>query len=64
MYDWKPTWESAWFVLTAVATVVLQSIAGQAPPTDVKTWAIGVGAGAVRAALGAVLSLMTGAKSA
>lgn len=61
-YDFHLTPEAVWFVLTAVATVLLQAFQG-APPTDYRTWLIGLGAAAVRAALGAILDLSTKAEA-
>lgn len=57
-YDFRANDEAVWFVLTTVGTSVLQMLQG-APPADMKVWAMGVGAAAVRAGLGAILHLMT-----
>lgn len=60
-YTFKPGPEMVWFVVVAIATVVLQAIVtqGATAPTDMSAWLLGVGVAAVRAVLGALLQLMS-----
>lgn len=60
-YVWKQKEEALWLVATAVGVVALQAMATFDPTTitDYKAWAAGIGAAAVRAAGGALLSLVT-----
>lgn len=57
-YDFKAWEELFWFVLVAVATVVLQALAEFDPEriSDWRTWLVGIGAAAVRAGAGAALA--------
>lgn len=57
-YQFRPTPELIWFVLTAVVAVVAQALTG-APPTDWRVWGVSIAAAAVRAAVGALLSYTT-----
>lgn len=57
-YEFKALEELGWFVLVAVATVVLQALVEFDPSRidDWRAWAVGVGAAAVRAGAGAALA--------
>ena len=57
-YEFKALEELFWFVVVAVATVVLQALVEFDPAKidDWRAWAIGLGAAAVRAAAGAALA--------
>ena len=59
-YTFKPV-ELFWAALTAVVTVVLQALITFDPAeiTDWRLWAIGIGAGAVRAAAAALIVFFT-----
>ena len=59
-YTFKPI-ELFWAALTAVVTVVLQALISFDPTQigDLKLWAIGIGAGAVRAAAAALIVFFT-----
>ncbi len=58
MYDFKRLEEMAWASLTAAAVFAVQVLTSFDPDTvtDWKTWAVSLGAGAVRAAAAAVLA--------
>ena len=59
-YNFKLAPESVWFVVTAVVTVVLQAVVSTPDaPTDIKAWLVAVGAAAVRALVGALISVAT-----
>lgn len=55
-YTFKPI-ELFWAALTAITTVVLQALVDFDPSTitDWQAWAVGIGAGAVRAGAAALL---------
>ena len=57
-YEFKAFDELFWFVLVAVVTVVLQALVEFDPARidDWRSWAIGIGAAAVRAGAGAALA--------
>lgn len=59
-YTFKPI-ELFWAALTAVVTVVLQALITFDPSeiADWRLWAIGIGAGAVRAAAAALIVFFT-----
>lgn len=59
-YTFKPI-ELFWAALTAVVTVILQALISFDPTqiTDFRLWAIGIGAGAVRAAAAALIVFFT-----
>lgn len=59
-YTFKPI-ELFWAALTAVVTVVLQALITFDPNeiVDWETWAVGIGAGAVRAAAAALIVFFT-----
>lgn len=56
MYNFKFKQEVVWVVLVAAGTVVLQALVDFDPMmSDYKVWAIGIGAGIIRAASAAAL---------
>lgn len=55
-YDFQKSAELIWAVLTAVVGALAASTAMDKPPSDWHAWLIGIGAAAVRAVLGAVMS--------
>lgn len=59
MYDFKMGSELAWIAAVAAGVFALQVAAEFDPAviTDVRTWAVALGAGMVRAAAAAVLAL-------
>ena len=58
-YVWKPE-EWAWLVGTAVGTVILEALVLFDPSTitDWKLWLVGLGAGCIRAAAGALIAAL------
>ena len=58
MYDFKKAQEFGWFLFVAASTSVLQILVDFNPDKvqDWKLWAIGLGAGAVRAVAAATLA--------
>lgn len=57
-YDFKSLQELGWFVAVAVGTALVQALVAFDPDaiTDWRAWLVAIGAGAVRAAAGAVIS--------
>lgn len=57
MYDFKPTPELIWAVVVTVVGILSTAIAtqGAVPPTDWKSWVIGLAAGLTRAIVGLLL---------
>jgi len=60
-YDFKHVAEAGWFAFVAVAVVVLEALIRFNPDAiqDWQAWGIAIGAGAVRAAAGALLAAFT-----
>ena len=59
-YQFEGLKEFGWFVGTAVATALFQLLVEFSPDkiTDWRTWAIGIGAAALRAGAGAALAFL------
>ncbi len=57
-YNFKPLAELGWFVIVAIVTQVMQILVDFDPTlvTDWRAWLVALGAAAVRALAGAVLS--------
>lgn len=60
-YEFRKLDEAIWAVGIAVAVSVFQALVTFDPETitDYKTWAVGIVAGAVRAAAGAAIAFLT-----
>ena len=60
MYDYKKAQELGWFIVVAVATVLMQALMEFDPATivDGRAWAVSLAAASVRAAAGAALAFL------
>jgi len=60
-YGYKRVAEAGWFAFVAIAVVILEALIKFNPDAiqDWKAWGIAIGAGAVRAAAGALLAVFT-----